>query len=117
MLIQSDLVFTQENMNKPDMELHKVCAFVIEEDVVEVGIYKNDFYDLVLNSNISESEVYENLDSRLSFVNKETEEVVDVRLNEMLSSILLSGSLMIQVTSDTPWVVVGTKYINHEFVR
>lgn len=117
MLNESDLVFKQENEEKPDMALHKVGAFVIGQDVVEVGIYKNEFFELLSVSDISEAEIYDNLDVKLNFKNKETKEVLDVRVNEMLSAILLSNSKLIEVLSETPWVTIGTKYIDNNFVR
>lgn len=117
MLNQLDLVFKQENEEKPDMSLHKVGAFIIGEDVVEVGIYKNEFFDMLSESDVSEAEVYDNLDVRLNFTNKQTQDVVDVRLNEMLSAILLSESSLVEVPVESPWVTVGTKYIDNNFVR
>jgi len=117
MLNQSDLIFKQENEEKPDLALYKVGAFIIGEDVVNVGIYKNDLFDLVLSSDISEAETYENLDVRINFTNKETQEVLDARLDEMLSAILLSNAILVEVPSSAPWVVLGTKYIDNNFVR
>jgi hypothetical protein len=117
MLNQLDIVFVQQNNEKPDMSIYKVGAFIINSEAVEVGIYKNELFDLLEFSDISEGKVYEDLQIRVDFTNKETKEITQIKFSEMLGAILLSNSNLIAVPIDRPWVEVGTQYIDNDFVR
>jgi hypothetical protein len=118
MLTELDIFFTRTEANpKPSQDEYKVGAFIIDEEAVEVGIYSNEFCSIIESSKAIENQQYEDGDYLIDFVNKETEQTIQIRLNERLSSIILSDPIFVLVTQETRWVVQGSKYINSEFVR
>lgn len=101
---------------KPDSNVHMLAAFVIDDVVVEPGIYSKQFFDMFNNSVISEeSENIETGEILVSFKYKDDPEKQYILLKERLASIMLSNPLFVEVPDDKKWIAIGSKYINGEF--
>jgi hypothetical protein len=117
MLTETEITWASTpELLKPPVSEWKVAAFIIDEAVVEINIYTNEFCDILSSSVATENEQYENGDSLIDFTNKETSDVTQMRLSEKLSAIILTDHIFI-VSPEPDWVVVGSKYINGEFVE
>jgi len=116
MLTELDIIWkTSPDLPKPPIDKWKVGAFVIDEIVVEIDIYTNEFCDIISSSIASENLEYEDGSILIDFTNKETSEIIQVKLNNKLASIILSDPIFVVVTQETPWVVAGTTYIDGKF--
>lgn len=119
MLKEIDFIWkATKELPKPPILDWKVGAFIIDQEVVDINIYSNSFCDIVSLSNISENEPqHNNGDYSINLINKETQEVIQIIVNERLGAIMLSNPIFVIVPQETPWVDLGSKYIDNQFRR
>jgi len=103
----------QEHNYNP--EIHILACFVIEDIVVENGIYSYEFFNLFNNSIVEEKEEYEDGDILLSLYDQADGSKQYMRLPERLGSIMLSSPKLIEVPEGSQWVTIGSKYIDGVF--
>ena len=102
----------EHNFNE---NIHRLACFVIDELVVENGIYSIEFLNLFNNSIVEEKEQYENGDILLTLTHKDDGEEQYIHLDERLGSIMLSDPKLIEVPEGYQWVTIGSKYIDEVF--
>ena len=115
-----DIYYPEQNIKqnvKPNIDTWCPCAFIIDETVVEAGIYSKYFLYLVNNSfveEISQNEITE--ESKLRFYSNEFEDEFVV-VSKKIAAILLSNSKFVEINIQDSWVVNGTKYENERFIQ
>jgi hypothetical protein len=102
----------EHNFNE---NIHSLACFIINETVVENGIYSLELINLFNNSVIEEKEQYEDGDILLTLTHKEDGEEQYMQVDERLGSIMLSNPQLIEVPEGSQWVVIGSKYIDGIF--
>jgi hypothetical protein len=95
--------------------IHVAACFVIDDIVVENGMYSREFFDLFNNSSIEEKEEYENEEIRIALTENNSAEKQYMILNERLASIMLSNPQLIEVPESMRWVTIGSQYIDGVF--
>jgi hypothetical protein len=117
MLLSKDtmhiIIMGQEHNFNPDV--HILACFIIEDLVVENGIYSKEFFNLFNQSRSEEKEQYENGDILFSLIHNEDGEEQYLHLDERLGSIMLSNPQLIEVPEGSQWVTIGSKYIDGIF--
>lgn len=98
-----------------DPQIHILACFVIDDIVVENGIYSQEFFDLFNSSTVEEVEQYENGEILLKLVHNQDLEEQRIYLQERLGSIMLSNPKLIKVPEGSQWVTIGSKYIDGVF--
>lgn len=103
----------QEHNFNPNV--HMLACFIIDDIVVENGMYSQEFITLFNNSYAEEKEQYENGDIFFTLTHKIDKEEQWIRLDERLGSIMLSNPKLIVVPEGSQWVTIGCKYIDGVF--
>ena len=107
------LIEGQEHNFNPD--IHMLACFVIDDIVVENGVYSQEFVNLFNNSYVEEKEQYENGEILLVLRHKEDNEEQFMHMDERLGSIMLSEPKLVAVPEGSQWVAIGCKYIDGVF--
>ena len=117
MLLSKDTVHIimtgQEHLFSPNV--HKLACFIIDDLVVENGIYSSELFNLFNNSYVEEKEQNENGDILIVLRHKESGEEQGMYLDERLGSIMLSAPKLVEVPDGSQWVTIGCKYIDGVF--
>jgi len=98
-----------------DPNVHTLACFIIEDLVVENGIYSKEFFDLFNQSRAEEKEQYEDGNILVSLIHNENGQEQNLHLDERLGSIMLSSPKLIEVPDGSQWVTIGSKYIDGVF--
>jgi len=98
-----------------DPNVHMLACFIIDDLVVENGMYSEELVNLFNNSYAEEKEQYENGEILFTLTHKSDGSEQWMRLDERLGSIMLSNPKLVEVTEGFQWVTIGCKYIDGVF--
>lgn len=117
MLLSKDIIHIINPGNEQyfNEEVHVAACFIIDDIVVENGMYSREFFDLFNRSHIEEKEQYENGDIRIALTESGGVEKQHMILDERLASIMLSNPQLIEVPENMRWVTIGSQYIDGVF--
>lgn len=96
-------------------DVHITACFIINDVVVENGMYSREFFNLFNRSTVEEKEQYENEEILIALTEKNSGQKQYMILDERLASIMLSDPQLIEVPEHMRWVTIGSQYIDGEF--
>jgi hypothetical protein len=108
-------ILNQDHYDHFNPAVHMLACFIIDDLVVENGVYSKEFFSLFNNSFVEEKEQYDNGEILLSLKDKRDGIDQFIMLDERLGSIMLSNPKLIEVPEGSQWVTIGSKYIDGVF--